>query len=76
MGRAMAKKTPTASTGKPAASYMCWRHQARLFWAAWGSLLDLSGREYPRLARIIHAQARDCERCTRGRAQAHQQFRR
>lgn len=43
---------------------LCWRHWLRLYVAAFGGLLDLTGRTYPREARGILADARTCPRCT------------
>lgn len=42
---------------------LCWRHSLRLFWAAWSTLLDLSGKVYMRWSRKILADAHQCERC-------------
>ena len=44
-------------------SLMCARHQWRLFLAAYGSLLDLTGRSYARFSRVVFADARECARC-------------
>lgn len=42
---------------------LCWRHELRLMIAAVGSLLDLSGRLYPKWSGEILLDARHCPRC-------------
>ena len=42
---------------------MCWRHSLRLFFAAYGSLLDITGRSYLRFSRRVLDDAVDCEAC-------------
>lgn len=52
---------------EPARKVLCWRHQLSLFWVAWGSLLDLSGRSQVPASQRVFRQARECERCSYGR---------
>ena len=42
---------------------MCRRHSVQLFVAAFGTLLDLSGRLYMKRSRAILDEARKCPKC-------------
>jgi hypothetical protein len=44
---------------------LCWRHSFRLHVLAFGTLLDISGRLYPRLARKVFDDAHKCPDCIR-----------
>ena len=43
--------------------YLCRKHSALLLWAAFSTLLDLSGKLYDREARRVFANARCCVKC-------------
>jgi hypothetical protein len=42
---------------------MCFKHSCELFVAAYGCLLDLTGKEYLRRSKIILARSRQCSKC-------------
>lgn len=54
----MPKRTPDEGEIR-----LCWRHNVRMFFAAFGTLLDLSGRHYPVFARRVLDDARRCPNC-------------
>lgn len=43
---------------------LCWRHQLALFWAAWGNLLDLTGRKYALAGNEVLWRAHKCSQCS------------
>lgn len=51
---------------------LCWRHETRLILVAFGSLLDLTGKIYPKAGMLVLGQARDCKRCQRKSAEVGQ----
>lgn len=43
---------------------LCWRHELAMFWAAWSTLLDLTGRMYWPASQKVLSKADKCPRCT------------
>lgn len=46
---------------------LCWRHRLKLYQAAFGSLMDLTGKMYVPWAKRIFAEAKLCRRCSERR---------